>query len=71
LVIVGRSITRNSARNVRVTSERIEANAPPATPSSVVAASGRPSARFLSPSRTLSSAFPVETIFWNQSCCWT
>ena len=34
-VIVGRSISRNSARNVSVTSDSSEPNTPPATPSSV------------------------------------
>ena len=55
-VIVGRSISRNSARNVSVTSDRTEPNTPPATPSSVDAASGRPAARSLSASAILSSA---------------
>src|SRR3954468_17656577 len=41
-VIVGRSISRKSARNVSVTSDRIEPNRLPANPSSALAASGSP-----------------------------
>ena len=48
LVIVGRSISRNSARNVSVTSDSTEPNTPPATPSSALAASGSPAASSLS-----------------------
>ena len=48
LVIVGRSISRNSARNVSVTSESSEPNTPPAIPSSALAASGSPAASSLS-----------------------
>jgi hypothetical protein len=66
-VIVGRSISRKSARNVRVTSDSTEPNAPPAIPISVEAASGRPAARFLSASRTLSSAPAVDTSCWKPS----
>ena len=47
-VIVGRSISRNSARNVSVTSDRMEPNTPPAMPSSAFAASGSPAASSLS-----------------------
>ena len=55
-VIVGRSISRNSARNVSVTSESTEPNTPPAMPSSALAASGSPAASSFSALRILSSA---------------
>ena len=54
-VIVGRSINKNNARKVKVTSERIEPNAPPAMPRIVVAASGSPAARSFSALRIVSS----------------
>ena len=63
-VIVGRSISRNSARNVSVTSERTEPNTPPAMPSRALAASGRPAASSLSALRTVSSIPAVETMSW-------
>ena len=47
-VIVGRSISRKSERNVSVTSYSTEPNTLPATPSSALAASGRPEASSLS-----------------------
>ena len=52
-VIIGRSISRKSARNVSVTSESTEPKTPPAMPSSADAASGRPAARSLSASADL------------------
>ena len=64
-VIVGRSISRNSARNVSVTSESTEPNTLPATPSRAVAASGSPWARSPSSFLTCSSALAVEVISWN------
>ena len=64
-VIVGRSISRNRARNVSVTSDSTEPNTPAARPSSAVAASGRPAARSFSASRTLSSASPSRSRSWN------
>ena len=57
-VIVGRSISRNSARNVSVTSESTEPNTLPATPSSAVAASGRPWREVLQRLPDVSSARP-------------
>ena len=59
-VMVGRSITRKSARNVSVTRERMEPNSPPAMPSSAFAASGSPAARSLSADAILSSAPAAE-----------
>ena len=46
-VIAGRSISRNSARNVSVTIDSSEPNTPPAMPSSVLAASGQPGGQVL------------------------
>ena len=69
VVIVGRSMSRNSERNVSVTSERNEPKIPPVMPSSVDAASGSPAARFLSALRIVSSAPAVLVIDWNQSFC--
>ena len=64
-VIVGRSISRKSARNESVTSESTEPKTPPARPSRAFAASGRPAASSLSSSRMWSSAPAVEMMSWN------
>ena len=65
-VIVGRSISRNSARNVSVTSESTEPNTPPASPSSALAASGRPAASSLSSvARRGRRRRAVEMMSWN------
>ena len=68
-VIAGRSMSRNRHRNVSVTSDRIEPKTPPAIPRIVVAASGRPSAKSFSASRTLSSKFAALVTLLNQSVC--
>ena len=68
-VIVGRSISRNSARNVSVTSDSTPPKTPPAIPRIVVAASGRPAARFLSPCLIWSSALAVPIHCWKPSVC--
>ena len=47
-VIMGRSMSRKSARNVSVTSDSTEPKTLPASPRSALAASGRPAARSLS-----------------------
>src|SRR5215207_4011324 len=65
-VIVRRSISRNSARKVKVTSESTDPKMPPAIPSSVVAASGSPLARSSSAERT-ESWVPLETNVSNAS----
>ncbi len=65
-VMLGRSISRNSARKVSVTSDRIEPKTPPAIPSSASAASGRPEARSFSVSLT-AFWFPDETNVWKAS----
>ena len=71
-VIVGRSISMNSARKVSVTSDSTLPNTPPATPSSADAASGRPLARSSSAVFTFSCE-PLEMKVWNASleliCC--
>src|SRR3954447_15147174 len=63
-VIVGRSISRKSARNVSVTSDSTPPNTLPATPSRALAASGRPEASSLSVDLTCSSALAVERKSW-------
>src|SRR5215218_1248080 len=64
-VIVGRSMSRNSERNVRVTSDKIDPKTPPAMPRRVFAASGSPAARSLRASVTVSLMPAVEAISWN------
>ena len=68
-VIAGRSMSRKSARNVSVTRDRIDPNTPPAMPSSVLAALGRPSARSFSVLRTLSSNPAVLVRSLNHDVC--
>src|SRR4051812_12071171 len=68
-VMVGRSISRNSARNVSVTSDSTDPNTPPAAPSSVEAASGMLPARSFSASCTFWSMPDEPASLLNQSCC--
>src|SRR6478752_2910415 len=63
-VIVGRSISRNSARNVSVTSDSSEPNAPPAKPRIVLAASGTFDTTSCSVECT-ELWVPLDTTFWN------
>src|SRR5215213_7309587 len=65
-LMVWRSISRNSARKVSVTSDSRLPKTPPAIPSSVEAASGNPFARSSRAERTL-SCVPVETNVSNAS----
>ena len=66
-VMVGRSISRKSARKVSVTSDRTEPNTAPAAPSSVFAASGNPAARSFSAEAIFWSASAVDVIVWKPS----
>jgi hypothetical protein len=65
-VIVWRSMSKNSDRNVSVTSESTAPKTPPATPSSVDAASGSPLARSSSAERTFACE-PLEMKVWKAS----
>src|SRR5215218_2080901 len=59
-VIVGRSISKNNARKLSVTSDNTDPNTPPAAPSSAFAASGSPAASSLNASRICSPAPAVS-----------
>ena len=68
-MITGRSMSRNSARKLSVTSDSTEPKTPPAIPRSAFAASGRPAARSFRALRTVSSMPAVLVRSLNQSVC--